>query len=322
MELEYKNYSVRIVHNPNDVILRFTDNATMRMWESRLTERDFIEVQVLGGLEFAVSVLKGVLTSDSYIISDFKDTPKQLSFTVQYIPAHSKQINLDFVLPAIKRENANVDMETILKRIASLEKDLSEQKDISLTLRNELDEQTEKTSGYIILPGCPFAIHEDIVSLQIGLINTIDPVTNKEYAKIRLQHNGYNANVDSPMNLMDMIHEKRYYFNSLNNIGNLKFLKKCGTLSILDSDAKDFSPISEMTSLTNLSIIYSSANNNLSSIKWITTLTNLQSLIVYNCSGLSDATPLTQLKNLKALIIQGSGVQNTSMLSSSITITR
>jgi hypothetical protein len=307
MELDYKNYSVRIVHNPSDVILRFTDNSTMRVWESRLTERDFIEVQVLGGLEFAVSVLKGVLTSDSYTISDFKDTPKQLSFTVQYIPAHSKQINLDFVLPAIKRENANVDMETILKRIASLEKTVDDQTELVVSLREELDEQTEKTSGYIILPGCPFTIHEDIVNLKLGLINTYD---------------NYEATYYRGNDIVDIINSGRYYFNSLKLLNNLKFLKKCHTLRIVNAEATDFSPISEMTSLTNLSIIYSSANNNLSSIKWITTLTNLQSLIVYNCSGLSDATPLTQLKNLKALNIQGSGVQNTSMLSSSITITR
>jgi hypothetical protein len=121
-------------------------------------------------MEFAISVLKGVLTSDSYTISDFKDTPKQLSFTVQYTPAHSKQINLDFVLPAIKRESANADMETILKRLVSLEKDLTDQKEVSLTLRKELDVQNEKTSGYIVLPGCPFVIDEDIVNLHIGLI--------------------------------------------------------------------------------------------------------------------------------------------------------
>jgi Leucine-rich repeat (LRR) protein len=119
-----------------------------------------------------------------------------------------------------------------------------------------------------------------------------------------------------------MIHEKRYYFNSLNNLRNLKFLKKCRSLSILDSDAKDFSPISEMPEILTLSIVYSSANRNLSDIKWITKLTKLQILTLYNCSRIDDLTPLTQLKNLKTLDIRGSGVQNTSMLSSSIAITR
>jgi hypothetical protein len=277
------------------------------MWESRLTERDFIEVQVLGGLEFAISVLKGVLMSDSYTISDFKDTPKQLSFTVQYIPAHSKQINLDFVLPAIKRENANVDMETILKRIASLEKDLSEQKAVVESLQEELDEQSEKTSGYIVLGGCPFTIHEDIVNLQLGLINTHDPLTNHSYAG---------------GNFTDIVNSGRYYFNSLKLLNNLKFLKKCHTLRILNAEATDFSPISEMISLTSISIVYSSANRNLTNIKWISKLTNLQNLTLFNCAGLSDVTPLTELKNLKTLDIRGSGIQNTSMLASNIQITR
>jgi len=307
MELEYKNYSVRIVHNPNDVILRFTDNSSMRMWESRLTERDFIEVQVLGGLEFAISVLKGCLTSESYTISDFKDTPKQLSFTVQYIPAHSKQINLDFVLPAIKRETANVDMETILKRLSSLEKMVDDQTEVVVSLREELNEQNEKTSGYIILPGCPFAIHEHITMLQIGLINTGDPITGQSYAA---------------QQAANMLCEGRYFSNSLKDLENLKYLDKCHTLRIVNAEATDFSPISEMSALHTLSIVYSSANKNLTSIKWISSLTNLQNLTLFNCAGISDVTPLTQLKNLKTLDIRGSGIQNTSMLSSNINISR
>lgn len=308
MELDYKNYSVRIVHNPNDVILRFTDNTSMRIWEARLTERDFIEVQILGGMEFAVSVLKGVLTSQTkYTITDFKDTPKQLSFIVQYMPAHAKQINLDFVLPAIKRESANADVETIMKRLVSLEKDLSEQKEVSLTLRNKLDVQDEKASGYIVLGGCPFTIHEDIVNLMLGLINTSDPVTGHSYAS------GH---------LTEIVNSGRYYFNSLRNLNNLKFLKKCHTLRIVNAEAKDFSAISEMSALHTLSIVYSSANNNVSDIKWITKLTNLHTLTLFNCTNLSDISSLSQLKNLKTLDIRGSGIKNTSMLGSGVNISR
>ena len=311
MELDYKNYSVRIVHNPNDVILRFTDNTSMRIWEARLTERDFIEVQILGGMEFAVSVLKGVLTSDSYTnsytITDFKDTPKQLSFTVQYTPAHSKQINLDFVLPAIKRESANADVETIMKRLASLEKKVNDQAEQVESLQNDLDEQAEKTSGYIVLGGCPFTIHEDIVNLMLGLINTSDPITGHSYAGA---------------NMVSILNEGRYYFNSLRNLNNLKFLKSCHTLRIVNSEAKDFSAISDMVSLTSLSIVYSSANNNISDIKWITKLTNLHTLTLFNCTNLSDISSLSQLKNLKTLDIRGSGIKNTSMLGSGVNISR
>lgn len=307
MELDYKNYSVRIVHNPNDVILRFTDNTSMRIWEARVTERDFIEVQILGGMEFAVSVLKGVLTSDSYTITDFKDTPKQLSFIVQYMPAHAKQINLDFVLPAIKRESANADVETIMKRLASLEKKVNDQAEQVESLQNDLDEQAEKTSGYIVLGGCPFTIHEDIVNLMLGLINTSDPITGHSYAS------GH---------LTEIVNSGRYYFNSLKLLNNLKFLKSCHTLRIVNAEATDFSAISDMVSLTSLSIVYSSANNNISDIKWITKLTNLHTLTLFNCTNLSDISSLSQLKNLKTLDIRGSGIKNTSMLGSCVNITR
>ena len=39
MEIDYKDFSVRIVHNPNDIIVRFTDMKTMRLWQTVLTER-------------------------------------------------------------------------------------------------------------------------------------------------------------------------------------------------------------------------------------------------------------------------------------------
>ena len=102
MEIEYKQYSVRIVHNPSDIIVRFTDMNTMRLWQVVYTERDFVEYQVLGGLDFVLSVLKDALKSEVYEISDLKATPKQLSFTIQYAPdEHCKQINIEFLLPAI-----------------------------------------------------------------------------------------------------------------------------------------------------------------------------------------------------------------------------
>ena len=330
MEIEYKQYSVRIVHNPSDIIVKFTDTITMRFWQVVYTERDFVEYQVLGGLEFVLSVLKDALKSEVYEISDFKVTPKQLSFTIQYAPdEHCKQINIEFLLPAIKKENANVDMEALSKRIALLEKgaaeivplqkevaqqkekitsltqelgiqqkEVTQQKDKITSLTQDLEIQKEKSAGYIVLPGCLFSIREDILKLHLGLINTTNPVTSHNY-----HYNTYSWNL---LSMAD------YFFDSLNDINNVKYLKKCEILSITNPTTKDFSPIGHMTSLKNLHIAFTSASTVLVDISWIKKLTNIESVIFYNCKGLTNISPLLELKKLKSVDIRGSGVQNTS----------
>jgi hypothetical protein len=319
MELTYKDYSVRIVHNPSDVIVRFTHTNTMRLWEVILSERDFVEYQVLGGLEFVLSVLKDALKSEVYVISDFKVTPKQLSFTIQYAPdEHCKQINIEFLLPAIKKENANVDMEAVSKKIALLEKGLAElvplQKEVAqqkqqiISLTQELGVQKEKSVGYIVLPGCPFSIREEILTLHLGLINTTNPITSQNY-----HYSAYTFHLLSMAN---------YFFDSLNDLNNLKYLTKCEILSITNPTTKDFSPICHMTSLKNLHIAFTSASTVLVDISWIKKLTNIESIVFFNCKGLTNIGPLLELKKLKSVDIRGSGVQNTALFGTHVTITR
>jgi hypothetical protein len=319
MEIEYKDYSVRIVHNPTDVIVRFTHMTTMRLWEVVLSERDCVEYNVLGGLEFVISLLKDALKSEVYEISDIKATPKQLSFTIQYAPDdHCKQINIGFLLPAIKKETANVDMEAVSKKIALLEKGLSEliplQKEVSqqkqqiTSLTQELEIQKEKSAGYIVLPGCLFSIREDILTLHLGLINTTNPITSQNY-----HYSTYSWHLLSMAN---------YFFDSLNDLTNVKYLKKCEILSITNPTTKDFSPIGHMTSLKNLHISFSNGSTVLVDISWIKKLTNIESVIFYNCKGLTNISPLLELKKLKSVDIRGSGVQNTAILGTHVTITR
>ena len=313
MELEYKNYSVRIVHNPNDVILRFTEVSTMRLWQTTLTERDFVEYQVLGGLEFALSLLKAALKSE---LSDFKATPKELSFTVIYGPEHCKKLHIEFLLPAIKKENANADMEIISKKIALLEnglndllqKELAQQKEQVAILKQDLESQKERAAGYIILPGCPFSIRDDIKSISIGLVQATDPTNSADYNVHA--HLGY------------MLSENRFHFDSLTTLKPLKYLKQCETLRILNANIKDFSPIGEMASLKNLHIVFSQPSTELTGIEWIKKLTNLESLTLYHCKGITDISYVSSLKKFKTLDIRGSGVANTTMLGSHISITR
>ena len=321
MEIEYKEYSVRIVHNPSDVIVRFTHTTTMRLWEVVLSERDCVEYHILGGLEFVVSLLKDALKCEVYEISDFKATPKQLSFTIQYAPDdHCKQINIGFLLPAIKKDTANVDMEALSKKIALLEKGLAEliplQKELAqqkhqiTSLTHELGAQKEKSAGYIVLPGCFLPIREDIVTLN--LMDTTNPLM------------GWNFAAGSFGNTLT---QKQYTCESLNNFSNLKYLTKCETLYITNLKNKDFSPIGYMTSLKNLHISFSNPCSDPIDIPWIKNLSNLESVLFYNCRGLTNITPLVGLKKLKSIDIRGSAVQttsyeNTALFGTHVTITR
>ena len=318
MELAYKDYSVRIVHNPLDVIVRFTDTNTMRLWEVVLSERDCVEYHLLGGLEFVVSLLKDALKCEVYEISDLKATPKQLSFTIQYSPdEHCKQINIGFLLPAIKKETANVDMEAVSKKIALLEKGLSEliplQKEVTqqkqqiISLTQELGAQREKSAGYIVLPGCFLPIREDIVSLNLGLIDTTNPIIGWNFAA---------------GNLGASLTQKQYICEPLNNFNNLKYLTNCETLYITNLKNKDFSPIGYMTSLKILHISFSNPCNDAIDIPWIKNLSSLESAVFFNCKGLVNITPLVGLKKLKSIDIRGSGVQNTALFGTHVTITR
>ena len=318
MEIEYKQYSVRIVHNPSDIIVRFTDMNTMRLWQVVYTERDFVEYQVLGGLEFVASLLKDALKSEVYEISDFKVTSKQLSFTIQYAPdEHCKQINIEFLLPAIKKENANVDMEALSKKIALLEKGLAElvplqkevaqQKEKITSLTQDLEIQKEKSAGYIILPGCFLPIREDIVTLNLGLINTTNPLKGCNFTS---------------GNFANTLTGDYYICESVNKLNNLKYLKKCKSLSITNPTTKDFSPIADMTSLINLHICFSNPCSDPIDISWIKKLTNLESVVFFNCKGLINISPLLELKNLNSVDVRGSGVQNTALFGTHITIRR
>ena len=285
----------------------------MRLWQTTLTERDFVEYQVLGGLEFALSLLKAALKSE---LSDFKATPKELSFTVIYGPEHCKKLHIEFLLPAIKKENANADMEIISKKIALLEKGLSDllqkelaqQKEQVAILKQDLESQKERAAGYIILPGCPFSIRDDIKYVSFGSVQATDPT------------NSVNYNVHSYLGTM--LTENRFHFDSLTTLKPLKYLKQCESLRILNANIKDFSPIGEMASLKNLYIVFSQPSTELTELDWIKRLKNLESLTLYHCKGITDISYLSQLRKFKTLDIRGSGVANTAVLGSHITIIR
>ena len=314
MELSYKHYSVRIVHNPTDMIIRFLDTKNMRLWETTFTERNFIEYQILGGLEFIVSVLKDALTTEVYPIIDFKANAKNLSFTIEYIPdEHCKMLPISLSFTAIKKETANLDLETISTQMNQMKVFFQKMHDDSLKemsarieeLEEELKVQKEKAEGYIILPGCSQAIDETITSFDIGQQGTNNPLTGKSYT-----HAGIGNGI--------FMHE------GLKSIKNIAYLTKCTTLSLFNTmTIVDYSPIGEMTALKNLSITYN--NNNTATvytIAWASKLINLETLCLYGCLALTDIGELAKLPKLKSIDIRVTGVKNTTMFPSSVSITR
>jgi hypothetical protein len=59
MEFTAGEFNVRLILNPTDFILRFEHSDTHRVYERTFFERDFIDYNVLGGLEF-VGKAKGL----------------------------------------------------------------------------------------------------------------------------------------------------------------------------------------------------------------------------------------------------------------------
>jgi hypothetical protein len=77
-----------------------------------------------------------------------------------------------------------------------------------------------------------------------------------------------------------------------------------------------------MTSLKNLHISFSIGSTVLVDISWIKKLTNIESVTFYNCKELTNISPLLELKKLKSVNIRESGVQNTALFGTHVTITR
>ena len=311
MEFSYKHYTVRIVYNPNDIIIRFIDTNTLRIWETTLTERNFIEYQILGGLDFVVSVLKDALTTEVYPIVEFKTSSKSLSFTIEYIPdEHCKMLAISLVFSAVKKETANLDLETVTTKMNEMKKmfedmhvhSVKEMTSRIQEIQHELALQKEKIHGFILLPGCKEAIDETIVSLDIGQRGTINPLNGVSYSP-----GGY-----------------VFLHDNLKSIKNLKYLTECTSLTLFNTmTLTDYSPIGAMTKLNKLYIIYNNNNTaTVNTVEWASKLVNLETVCLYGSLALTDIAPLAKLPKLKSLDIRITGVKSTSMFPSSISITR
>jgi hypothetical protein len=345
MELTYANHTVRIVQNPSDIIIRFTELTTDRNYETTFTERSFIEYQVLGGLEFVSSLLIKALqdpSSKSPSITQFKATPKIISFSLTYSPdTHCKMTALEFTIPAIKKDSANADLETLTRQVQSILKLTDKLKstiedskaefnkaleDKTALLTAELERQKAKSAGFIVIPGIRFAIDENTPELNLfsaphGCANLGNAV---QYAYNSESSCGFQSALKGP---------------SLwkGDITKLKYLKKCKRLTILYAvDIKNYDPISEMTELEHLNIITEptwavdetnypnavKANKAFVDISFVKTLKKLTHVSFYGYKFLKDISPLLSCPALTSVDIRHTGVGNTNCLPSSVTITK
>lgn len=272
-------YNIHLVLNPNDIILRFEHKLNHRLWEKTYMERDFVEYQSLGGLEFIGRILRLAIqghTKDLYLV-DFVEKPKSLSFVVNYINSVIGVINIQFSLIAVKRDTVCVDLEDVNKRIADLT--------LKITSMNcRLIQLEEMSGGYVILPGCPFAIDIEKTALHIGLIGTHYPM--------------YDGGWKYGSVVKDI-----YYHEGLTDLTNLKYLKDCKELRLCDTHLiTDYSPIRQMTQLEVLKIVSTDpSKSKLVDITWIADLKNLKEVSFYGCGHLDDITPLSSLENLKTV---------------------
>ena len=83
MEFSYNEYTVRIVLNPSDSIIRFEHDTDYRIYERTFTDRDFPSFTVLGGITSIGKMLAGALdeSMSDVEVEGFAASGKELSFS-------------------------------------------------------------------------------------------------------------------------------------------------------------------------------------------------------------------------------------------------
>ncbi len=359
MEFNYSDYLVRITLNPVDIIVRFEHNTNFRSYEQTFFDRDFPEASFLGGLEFvgkALSTAFSVKPGD-VSIEGFKKTTASLSFQVVISnPLFVSPMCLSFDLPAVRKDSGNLDVNVLNRKVKEMSegfeprlKKLQDALETRLavvdTLTLRLKEMEERCGDVITLSGCDFVIPITLTSLILLRNNTANnqgEFVSTLYPNMKCAPKNNNGwlipfNQDQPFqNPQNGIYNNwttapgYIAHNSIKNIKNLKYLRSCTTLVIGGTnELQDYSPIGEMTWLTNLTICsartvnspngapqYSNLGHNppINNISWVKNLKGLQSLTLLGCSSLSDITPLKDLPNLRELDIRETAVRNTDFL--------
>ena len=345
MELVCGNYDVKLIPNPTDFILRLENRENARLFERTFFERDFAEYIVLGGLEFVINLLKDVMPKQAGI----KESPTQATFTVSWKAEFIRRVDINFVIPAIKRDKASGDMDEVTARMKKMEKAAAEQKaalDRMLVLYDKISanvtELEARCGDTITLPGCDYAISTGVTNLILiknwGMLPDGRQFSTF-YQDFYFQNNPglaeyvgtspcHHPQQGNPQWSIVKNSEKAIIFNNLKSIKNLKYCKNLTSLTICGAqELRDYN-LSDLKNLHTLNIIANfglqdptykvkDSHPPLTDISWISSLKNLQNVSFRGCSNLVNVGPIKDLPNLKELDLRDTGVKNTGFLASS-----
>ena len=303
MEFKYTNYEVRLILNPSDIIVRFEHTSSHRIWEQTFTARDFIEFQSFGGVEFVGHILGLALKSASteLRIADLEESVSVLAFSLIYTnTVLPKPVSIRLSLNAVRKASAGADIEAMNRKLNML--------------MDRVLEMGQRAGGYVVLPGCPFAIPENIQELFLlkwGVAIDRNVQHINDYSSWLL------ANSDHVGVIKGVYHQQ-----GITSLENLKYLTACGKLVIVPHyTVSDYSPIGTMKNLTDLTICCSTGQERctLNDISWISELKNLR-FISFNGCIVKDISPLSSLPNLHFLDVRNTGINNTACIGSRVNI--
>lgn len=305
MEFSYNAHTVHIILNPSDITIRFENDADYRMYERTFTDRDFPSFTVLGGITSIGKMLAGALddSMSDVEVDGFSVSGKELSIDLVYSPEFmDTPLTFTFQLPAVKKDTATLQNDTIMRKYKSLEDSIA-----ALQARME-----ERCGNAIVIPGSPFVINAYAQTVRLGQFNTSDPSIGNAY---------------TPTNCIEhLINYGCYpYKGTLSTITPLRYLKDCRTLTInftttvtpQKTEVTDYTSLGEITTLTSLSLYHSQT---LDDISWIMKLKELTEVNFQGCVRLSNISYLGSLKKLKKVILTGTSVKNTSFLGSGVQV--
>lgn len=344
MEFTFKHYSIRLLLNPNDFILRAEHNIEKRIYERTFFERDFTEFLGFGGLEFVEKLVQSAFTCEDTSIQCVlgKETTSELSLQLQYSLLTKTTLKCTLTLPAIRKEKGASDIHDLERHVKKLAESVTSMKSTIETMTHTIHMLEEISSGCVVIPGVRQSISRESTTLILIKDNTMMPngyIYSSWYPYGRI-HQNQSWNPTAPAGATGANWQIQsgdttgYTFTTMKSLSNLKYLTSLTYLCISGAnELTDYSYLKHLVNLTKLEIVSSrsgsdgsqSGGNNpqLTDIQWIVFLTKLKSVSFLGCNRLTDITPLKDLPNLEELNIRETAVKNTDFLTnSSLKITK
>ena len=312
---------MRLVLNATDVIVRFEDRISHKLYEATFFDRDFSEYSSVGGLEFVTKLMISALkqTDNNNASLTYTIVKGDLNVVVCYSPPlFPKPVVISITLPSVRRASGGEDMETLTRRIKELESRL-----VGVTgLQKRIEELEDMTDGVVIMPGL-LPISKSVTTFCLLPVDAIQP-QGIQFAVPTLGsvHAGSaqiapTCRSNSPQFETATGDIYCQFIKQTISLKQVKYLTNCTTLIIAHSTAKDIYSIGSMASIGSLNKLCTLILiniSNLTDISWIESLTHLSTVVFHGCSALVDITPMQKLPNLKSLDIRLTGVKNTVSL--------